>query len=228
MTTPPLSSPTSPVPTPRRRYLDPMDRVSELLFGLIMVLTFTGTLSVADAGRETVREMLVAALGCNLAWGLVDGVMYLMACLAERGRAFHLAREVHGAADAAEGRRRIAADLPDELGAALRDDALEAVRRSLVAVPAPTSPRRLARGEWLGAVAVFLWVFVGTMPVVLPFVFVHDAPVALRASNGVALLMLYGTGYVLGKLSGRRPGWMGLSMLLIGVVLVALTIALGG
>ena len=88
MTTPPLSSPTSPVPTPRRRYLDPMDRVSELLFGLIMVLTFTGTLSVADAGRETVREMLVAALGCNLAWGLVDGVMYLMACLAERGRAF--------------------------------------------------------------------------------------------------------------------------------------------
>jgi len=33
------------------RVLDPIDRVSEVLFGLIMVLTFTGSLSVAEAGH---------------------------------------------------------------------------------------------------------------------------------------------------------------------------------
>jgi hypothetical protein len=33
------------------RVLDPIDRVSEVLFGLFMVLTFTGTLSVLDSGR---------------------------------------------------------------------------------------------------------------------------------------------------------------------------------
>lgn len=46
------------------RVLDPVDRISELLFGLFMVLTFTGTLSVASAGREDLRTMLVAAIGC--------------------------------------------------------------------------------------------------------------------------------------------------------------------
>lgn len=40
-----------------------------------MVLTFTGTLSAATAGREDVRIMLLAAIGCNAAWGIVDGVM---------------------------------------------------------------------------------------------------------------------------------------------------------
>ena len=58
--------------------LDPIDRISEVLFGLFMVLTFTGTLSVLDSGREQVRDMLVAAVGCNLAWGFVDGVMFVL------------------------------------------------------------------------------------------------------------------------------------------------------
>src|SRR5207237_10285655 len=69
-----------------RRVLEPIDRVSEVLFGLIMVLTFTGSLSVAEAGRSEVRTMLIGALGCNLAWGIIDGVLYLMGCLAEKGR----------------------------------------------------------------------------------------------------------------------------------------------
>ena len=69
-----------------KRVLEPIDRVSEVLFGLIMVLTFTGSLSVAEAGRDDVRTMLIGALGCNLAWGIIDGVLYLMGCLAEKGR----------------------------------------------------------------------------------------------------------------------------------------------
>ena len=66
--------------------LEPVERLSEVLFGLIMVLTFTGSLSVAEAGREDVRTMLAGALGCNLAWGMIDAVFYLMGCLAETGR----------------------------------------------------------------------------------------------------------------------------------------------
>ena len=65
--------------------LNPVDRISEVLFGLIMVLTFTGTISVATDGRQEIRELLWAALGCNLAWGFVDAIMYLMNVLLERG-----------------------------------------------------------------------------------------------------------------------------------------------
>jgi hypothetical protein len=58
--------------------LDPLDRSSEVLFGLIMALTFTTTFEVATAGRADVRTMLVGALGCSLAWGIVDGVMFVV------------------------------------------------------------------------------------------------------------------------------------------------------
>jgi hypothetical protein len=69
-----------------RRILDPVDRFGEVLFGLIMVLTFTCTLSVAESGREDIRLMLVAAVGCNVAWGLVDAVMYVIIVLVRRAR----------------------------------------------------------------------------------------------------------------------------------------------
>jgi len=54
----------------RTRVLDPVERISEILFGLFLVLTFTGTLSVASAGRDEVQTMLVAAIGCNIAGAL--------------------------------------------------------------------------------------------------------------------------------------------------------------
>src|SRR5205809_40531 len=89
-----------------RRVLEPVDRVSEVLFGLIMVLTFTGSLSVAEAGRDDVRTMLIGALGCNLAWGMIDGVLYLMGCLAEKGRGLLTVRAVRDPTDPTEEPRR--------------------------------------------------------------------------------------------------------------------------
>ena len=70
----------------RRRLLDPVDRISEILFGLIMAVTIVGSLSAATAGRNDVRTVLWGALGCNLAWGLVDAIMYLVRLATERAR----------------------------------------------------------------------------------------------------------------------------------------------
>lgn len=66
--------------------LDPVDRVSEVIFGVLMAMTFIGALNVAEAGREDVRKVLIAALGCNIAWGLADAVMYVVGTLTERTR----------------------------------------------------------------------------------------------------------------------------------------------
>lgn len=60
--------------------------MSEVVFGVLMALSFTGALSVATAGREEVRTMMLTALGCNLAWGLTDAVMYLVGTVVERSR----------------------------------------------------------------------------------------------------------------------------------------------
>src|SRR5262245_64035361 len=89
------------------RLLDPVSRVSEILFGLIMALTFTGSLSVATAGQEEVRTMLFGAIGCNIAWGLVDAVMFLMTKHTEQGRNLRLLRAVRGLSDPAAAHRII-------------------------------------------------------------------------------------------------------------------------
>src|SRR4029434_8580489 len=102
-----------------KRVLDPIDRVSEVLFGLIMVLTFTGSLSIAEAGRDDVRTMLIGALGCNLAWGVIDGGLYLMGCLAEKGRGRLAFRAVREAADPKEAQRFIADALPSVVASVL-------------------------------------------------------------------------------------------------------------
>src|SRR5678809_1467351 len=78
-----------------KRLLEPNERIAEVLFGLIMVLTFTGSLSVAEAGQAEVRTMLIGAIGCNLAWGIIDGVFYLMGCLNERAIGIRALRALH-------------------------------------------------------------------------------------------------------------------------------------
>jgi len=66
--------------------LDPIERVSEVVFGVLMAMTFIGAMNVATAGREEVRTVMKAALGCNIAWGLTDAVMYVVAVVTERTR----------------------------------------------------------------------------------------------------------------------------------------------
>jgi hypothetical protein len=209
-------------------WLDPIARVSEVLFGLIMALTFTGTLSVVEAGREEVRTMLVGAIGCNIAWGLVDAVMYLMTRLTERGRDLHAVRSVREAMDPAQGRRIIAEALPPLVAANLPDEALETLRLRLNGMPGLPRGPRLARADYLGAVGVFLLVVVSTLPVVAPFVVMSSPVPALRISNAIAVLMMFACGYRLGRYGQHRPLITGVAMALIGCVLVALTIALGG
>ena len=86
-------------------FLDPLERFSEILFGVIMVLTFTVSLRVARADRLQVREMLIGAVGCNLAWGLIDAIMYLMSNVSERGHGIKILRRLHRTSRTAEGER---------------------------------------------------------------------------------------------------------------------------
>jgi VIT1/CCC1 family predicted Fe2+/Mn2+ transporter len=211
-----------------KRVLEPIERISEVLFGLIMVLTFTCSFSVAGAGRAEVRTMLLAALGCNLAWGIIDAIMYLMGCLAEQARTLTALRAVRDMADPQKAQRLIVGALPGGLGSVLGESELEGIRRQMQQLPEPPSHPRLTKRDWVGAVAVFLLVVLSTFPVVLPFFFIDHALRAQRVSNAVAILLLYLTGYGFGRCTGYHPQGMGITMVIVGGVLVGLTILLGG
>jgi len=211
----------------RQKILSPTERISEALFGLIMVLSFTGSLSIATAGRSEVREMFVGAIGCNTAWGIVDAVMYLLGTLVERGRMLVTLRAAR-AADPAQGRAAIADAIPEELRAAFGAQHVEEARLALSRGPEPARRPTLNLGDARGAIGVFFLVFLSTFPVVLPFAFVADAHRALRLSNGVAVALLFLGGLGLGRYAGLRPLRTGLALVAVGAVLVAITIALGG
>ena len=211
-----------------KRVLDPLERSSEVLFGVIMVLTFTAAFRVARANREDVREMLLGAIGCNLAWGLIDGLMYLMACVSERGHNIAILKSIHKAPEPAKANQIIARALPPVVLKALPAGALDGMREKLRVTAEVSARPRLTADDWRGAVGVLLLVFLSTFPVVLPFILVSDIKLASRISDLVAITMLFLAGHSYGRYAGHTPWGWGISMVALGAVMVGLTTALGG
>ena len=209
------------------RILDPIDRISEVLFGLIMAVTIVGSLSIATAGQHEVRTIMAAALGCNLAWGLVDAVMYLVRIATERTRNRALAKRI-AAVEAAKGRDLIAPVLPDALAPFVGPDEIEGMRRNLLALQEPERGVLHPR-DFVEALGIFLMVVTATFPVVLPFVLISDVAQAMRISQATTLAMLFLAGFALGRYAGHaKPLWTGFMMALFGAVLIAMVKALGG
>lgn len=213
---------------PIRDLLDPIDRVSEVLFGLIMVLTSTNTINVISAGRAEIGIMIMGALGCNLAWGIIDAALYVMGCLDERASDLQVARALRQTADPPEARRLIAEALPETLGFTISTDQADAMRLKLLQMPEPPAAPKLTNHDALRALNICLWVFASTFPVVIPFFFIPDVRPALRLSNAIAIGMLFFCGYAFARCTGLRPWPTGALMVAIGCALVGVAIALGG
>lgn len=212
----------------RRRVLEPVERLSEILFGLIMALTFTGSFSVATAERAEVRELLVGALGCNIAWGLIDAVMYLMACLSDRGTLMRTLWSVRRASSPGRAHAVIRREIPAIVAEELEPEQLERIRTRIMALPLQDTRPHLHVDHLRGALGVFLLVVVSTLPVIVPFIFMHDVAWAMRMSNLVAVMMLALIGFAYGRASELPAWWTAAAMVTLGLVLVGLTIALGG
>lgn len=213
------------LPTP---ILDPMDRIAETLFGVIMALTFTCTLGVEIGDDIKVRTMLIAALGCNLAWGIIDAGVYLITRINIESRKVATLGALRDAADS-EGARRVLADaLHPALASNVSEDELNALRGKLQQLPALPERPRLTKRDALGALGVCLLCFLSTFPIALPFLLIDDGRTALRASNAVAVAMLFLCGYAFGYRSGLRPWPTALAMVAFGAAMVGVAILLGG
>lgn len=208
--------------------LNPVDRIAEVLFGLIMVLTFTGAISASTDAREDVRELLWAAIGCNIAWGLVDAIMYLMNVAIERGHAITVIRKIHEAKTDEERGDLLRGEIQPAVAGLLTIEELSALSNRVKQLPEPSKRNLITGTDLLAGLQIFMLVFLCTFPVALPFGFIDDLSIAMRASNGVALALLFTGGYILAGYAGFRKGITALLYMLIGVFLVVLTMALGG
>lgn len=208
--------------------LDPVDMLSEVLFGLIMVLTFTCTISASTAGRSEVSEFLWAALGCNFAWGLVDALMNLMNSLIERGHEINLIRKIRESGSANASREMIRGNIMPLFSELMEDNEIDKLGVKLKKLPAPALKVFLTSKDIVIAGKIFFLVFLSTFPVALPFLIIKDVAIAMRVSNGVALILMFTAGYFLGRYSGLKPIKISLAFTALGILFVSLTMFLGG
>jgi len=208
--------------------LNPMDRVAEILFGLIMALSFTCSIGIANWGPTEIRQLLVGAIGCNLAWGIVDATMYLIGVLARKSRSKTIFDAVRNSSQTDTARRYISDALPLVVASAIGTEGLEEIRNKLTSMPDTSIDVRLKLRDVKEAIAIFFMISISTFPVVIPFVFIHDTKLALRISNLVAIVMMFFCGWQVAKYVGCNKWKMSVGIILIGIMLVVITITLGG
>jgi hypothetical protein len=214
------------------RYLDPGSHMGEILFGLIMTLTFTlaAGIVIQEEGRAGAREMLVGILGCNLAWGVIDGVLHVLGQVFERGRVRRIGLHLRQAGSDAEARQMVAAEFDETLAPVTDEPVRQRLYQSIVenVRRAPATPNRVRRKDVLGGLAAGWLVFACSFPAVLPFLFLDDPRLALRVSNAILLGLLFFVGWRAARHTLAKPWLAGVMFLLVGVLLVALAIPLGG
>jgi VIT family len=213
---------------PKGRPLDPVSRISEVVFGLIMVLTFTGTISVASQGREEIGLVLLGALSCNIAWGIVDAMMYIMSVLIERGNALKALQQIRAVGSQDEAYNIIKDYLPAVLAEVITPSQLKEITQELQNLPEPPKKAPITSRDIKGALAVFILVFLSTFPATIPFLIIKDVATALMFSHAIAITLLFITGFYLGKHTGYNAWVLGMITAVIGILLVLMTIALGG
>jgi VIT1/CCC1 family predicted Fe2+/Mn2+ transporter len=206
--------------------LDPVERASEAIFGIIMAIGTTGSISVATAGAYEGRTVLLSALGCNLAWGITDAVMYLVSAVTEQNRRKTLLLRLQGTQDAGEAHRLVAEALPERVAGGASEATLEAIRERLVAIPIPRTV--LQASDYAAAALVCAIVVLATLPAAIPFLLIGDPRTATAVSRGLALLDLFVCGTLLGHYSGGTAWKYGVFVTAIGVALVLVIRALGG
>jgi len=213
------------------RYLDPASRLGEILFGLIMVLTVTLTAGLTvDEGRAGVRQLLFAAIGCNIAWGIIDAVMYIMNCITVRSGKVRLVKAVRRSPDGKAALALIQDEIEPELQELLAPENAEALSRSVLKhiAEAQVAGNTLTKDDFYGALACFWLVFVSCLPAAIPFLIFSQPHFALRISNFLLIALLFLVGQKWAQFAGTNRLVTGSAMVAIGLVLVGIAILLGG
>jgi len=220
-----------PIPGPAiiHKYFAPHDRLAEVICGLIMVLSFTAATSGAFEGT-TPHALLIAILGCNIAWGIVDGVTYILGNLMNRGARARLIQTLKRSPDDPNAAAVLASRLESAVGRLLTPSQAQQVHQWLLegAARIEPQPTRLKKEDLFTGLWCFVIVFSAALPVLIPFLLIRNEAIALRVSNALILAMLFAIGWRWAAFANLSRVKTGLALLALGIVLVVITVALGG
>jgi hypothetical protein len=214
-----------------RNALDLANRLEEAIAALIMVLGFTLIAGfTAGSEKEGVRTLLLGALGCNTAWGIIDGALFAWGNLTDRRLQLRFLRNLRSAPDEIEAFSAIGGRLnpllESAVGAEERRRLSKAILPVLMRVQLPDPD--LTKDDVKGSIAIFMIDVAAVIPAVIPFLFFTDPRIALRVSNAALVALLFVAGLMWGRLTGFNGYVAGCCAMLLGLALVGVAIALGG
>jgi VIT family len=213
------------------RYLDPVDSLGELLFGLIMALTLTlGVRLLTQRPDIDPQELIGAMIGCNVAWGIIDAVLYLLGSVFSRNQRIHFVRKLRAATSEAEAMAAIRNEFGLEDEPVMLEQDRAAFHRVVLDIlrHASTERARLRLQDYQAALVIAVLVSLTAVPGVLPFLFLDDGYLALRIANLIQIILLFFVGFRWAGHTGANPWRTGLAIVFLGVSLVAVAVALGG
>ena len=213
------------------RYLDPSESLLEVLFCLIMSFALTAGARLLPESQDSNAAGLAAGLvGCNVAWGIIDAVFYLLGTRFSRNQRVQFVRRLRATADDSQAFDAIREEFGLEGEPSMREEDRAAFYRFVLQIlrHAGTNWARFLRDDFIGAVLIVLLVTATAIPVALPLLLLDDGHGALRIANILQIFLLFLVGYGWAHYSGASPWRTGITIALLGVGLVLVSVALGG
>jgi hypothetical protein len=219
--------------------IDPIDGLSETIFSILIFLTFTLAFKlfwISDTleqpiSSNIVDELLKGALGAILAWGIIDGIMYALLSLFERGERHRLLKDIQAAGTEQEAVDVIAGDMDYLLEPITGENERQALYRSILVHLRDSQPRSIGfkSEDFTGALGHVLVAVVAVIPSFMPLLALrHNYELAIRLSILASFLMLFIAGFHWGRYTGANPWKTGLLLMSVAMALTLVAIPLGG
>lgn len=218
----------------RQEYLSEGDRLAEVMCGVIMVLVMIGYLKLSLNRGEDIEmknTLILIPLGCNAAWGMIDGLMYVLLNLIRRGKIYRLSQSIKSKKDQEDVQTSIEEDLSSTVADSLKEEDKEKLSDEILKRVDPTKiekPEWITKKDLVVILFTFLLVVSTAIPLIIPFIIFEDLILAIRVSFIIGLGMLFSIGYLWGKYASRNKIRSGIAMMIIGSIIVGITMALGG
>lgn len=201
------------------------DRLSELLYGVLMVTSISGLVLVAGPSAGTgLNYMLVVLFITIVLWGVLDGVSYALLSAANRAELESLVESIQAEGDIGVRRQAIEKELDETLVGRLDEGARSRIA-DIVSDGLSHPSERMARNRLSGyekkiVLAAFMLDFTALVILVIPYLLVGELGMAALVSHSIALVMFIIIGYYYAKYA-HLSKWKGaFACGLLGLILI--------
>lgn len=219
--------------------ISPTQAAVEFFYGLLMAMTLSNTLRLALLGisaEEVMFVVSVAMLGCNTAWGIADGAVSVLTSHFQNLYYYRKVKQIKDGEDR-QAARDLASEVLSEALTEIHEDILdEETRRRMADVAIQAIKRKdivrpvLGRSQWITAG----WCVLLNVAAALPFIAVYqlglilDLNLVTLIANLTGAVLLFFLGRFLDRRLGDGNGRTGLVMVGLGMLMLAIIVALGG